>query len=151
MTSAKNEVIINQPIAVIWDFVKEMDNWAPLVPGYISHEKVNERQSQWTFREDVGILKKKVTMLITIKEWIEPTKVTFDLKGINENMTGKGYFLAEALDKNKTKMSGYLEMTAEGPLAGIINAVLKTSVPKKGEEMTAAISAKLMELKPTRL
>ena len=127
-----------------------MDNWAPLLPGYISHEKLNEKQSNWTFKETVGVLKKKISLQVTIKEWIEPTRVTFDLKGINENLTGSGYFKAEILAQNKTKMTGYLEMTAEGALAPVMNAVMKTSLPKSGQELTTAIAQKLEARKALR-
>jgi carbon monoxide dehydrogenase subunit G len=143
MPVGMHEITMSVPIKEVWEFVKDMDNWAPLLPGYISHEKKSEQQSNWTFKENVGILKKKISLQVTIKEWIEPTRVTFDLKGINENMTGHGYFTAEALDQNRTKMTGYLEMTAEGALAPVMNAVMKTSLPKSGEELTKAIADKL--------
>ena len=95
-------------------------------------------------------MKKKISLQVSIKEWIEPTRVTFDLKGINENMTGNGYFNAEALDKNRTKMTGYLAMTAEGALAPVMNAVMKTSLPKSGQELTISIAQKLEERKVIR-
>ncbi|WP_412850212.1 hypothetical protein [Brevibacillus invocatus] len=50
----------------IWEFVSVMDKWAPLVPGYISHEIINDRQSTWTFMGDIGIMKKKVSLKIDI-------------------------------------------------------------------------------------
>ncbi|NKE04226.1 MULTISPECIES: CoxG family protein [Mesobacillus] len=150
MPEGKHDIVIDVPIEQVWDFVKDMDNWAPLLPGYISHEKLNEKQSNWTFKETVGVLKKKISLQVTIKEWIEPTRVTFDLKGINENLSGNGYFNAEALDKNRTKMTGYLEMTAEGALAPVMNAVMKTSLPKSGQELTTAIAQKLEERKVIR-
>jgi carbon monoxide dehydrogenase subunit G len=150
MPNGKTEIIIDLPIREIWNFVKDMDNWAPLVPGYISHKKISERQSEWVFKQEIGIIKKKVTLLITIKEWIEPEKVTFTLNGVTENITGEGYFQAESLGKSRTKMIGSLDMTAGGPIAVMMNAVLKNSVPKTGEEMTAAIAAKLEEIKAGR-
>lgn len=150
MPEGKHEVTIDVPIEEVWDFVKDMDNWAPLLPGYISHEKLSETQSSWTFKESVGILKKKISLQVTIKEWIEPTRVTFDLKGINENLTGCGYFNATALDKNTTKMTGYLEMTAEGAMAPVMNGVMKTSLPKSGEKLTTAIAEKLEQRKAYR-
>jgi carbon monoxide dehydrogenase subunit G len=151
MPIGKHQICLELPIEVIWSFVKDMDNWAPLVPGYIRHEKINDRQSKWEFKEGAGILKKKIRLIITIKEWLEPTKVTFDLKGINENFSGEGYFEAEALDKNTTRMTGYLDILAGGAMGPVVNAVLKTSVPKMGEEMTIAIAAKLEELKAPRI
>ncbi|CAM3797489.1 CoxG family protein [Mesobacillus thioparans] len=143
MPDGKHEITINVPIETVWDFVKDMDNWAPLLPGYISHEKLNEKQSIWTFKETVGVLKKKISLQVTIKEWIEPSMVTFDLKGINENLTGTGYFKADPVGVNKTRMTGYLEMTAEGALAPVMNAVMKTSLPKSGQELTTAIAEEL--------
>jgi carbon monoxide dehydrogenase subunit G len=145
MPVGMHEITMNVPIKKVWEFVKDMDNWAPLLPGYISHEKISEQKSNWTFRENVGILKKKISLQVTIKEWIEPTRVTFDLKGINENISGHDYFTAEALEQNRTKMTGYLEMTAGGALAPVMNAVMKTSLPKSGEELTIAIAEKLKE------
>ncbi|MEH7444956.1 SRPBCC family protein [Bacillus sp. JJ1122] len=150
MPVGMHEITMDIPIEEVWDFVKDMDNWAPLLPGYISHEKLSEQESNWTFKETVGILKKKISLRVTIKEWIEPTRVTFDLKGINENLTGNGHFKAEALDKSRTKMTGYLEMVAEGALAPVMNAVMKTSLPKSGEELTTSIVEKLMEQRALR-
>ncbi|WP_079508977.1 CoxG family protein [Mesobacillus jeotgali] len=143
MPEGKHEVTIDVPIESVWDFVKDMDNWAPLLPGYISHEKLNEKQSNWTFKETVGVLKKKISLQVTILEWIEPSRVTFNLKGINENLTGNGYFSAETVGVNKTRMTGYLEMTAEGALAPVMNAVMKNSLPKSGQELTTAIAEEL--------
>ncbi|MGA9225385.1 MAG: SRPBCC family protein [Mesobacillus sp.] len=150
MPVGMHEITMDIPIEEVWDFVKDMDNWAPLLPGYINHEKLREHESNWTFKETVGILKKKISLHVTIKEWIEPTMVTFDLKGINENLTGNGYFKAEALNKSRTKMTGYLEMVAEGALASVMNAVMKNSLPKSGEELTTAIAEKLMEQRALR-
>jgi carbon monoxide dehydrogenase subunit G len=141
MPSGIHHVVLEVPIERIWSFVKDMDHWAPLVPGYIQHKKLNSRQSMWEFYADIGIIKKKVSLMVTIREWIEPTKVTFDLKGLEDNFTGKGYFKATALEKNKTRMTGYLEIVAEGIMGRVINNVLKTSIPELTEELTNNIAA----------
>lgn len=142
MPSGTHQEIIDLPIEKVWSFVKSMDNWAPLIPGYISHNKFNDRLSTWEFYQDLGIIKKKVSLIVTIKEWIPPTKVTFDLKGLNEKFSGNGYFQAEALGQNKTKMTGYLNINAEGAMAKVVNKVLKNSIPKTAQEITAAIADK---------
>lgn len=145
MPSGKHEIIIDVPIDVVWEFVKDMDNWAPLLPGYISHEKISEEESNWNFKESIGLIKKKISLQVMIREWNEPSSVKFELKGINENLSGNGYFRCEPLSKNKTRMTGYLEMTAEGVLASVMNGVMKTSLPKNGEKLTLAIAEKLEE------
>lgn len=142
MPVGKHQEIISLPIEKVWLFVKDMDNWAPLIPGYISHQKLTERESTWEFYQDIGIIKKKISLLVTIQEWIEPSKVTFNLKGLSDKFSGSGYFLAEPMGKNKTSITGFLEIKAEGALGKVINKALKTSIPKTAHEITTAISEK---------
>ncbi len=146
MPTGLHQVEVDLSINKVWDFVKDMDNWAPLIPGYIQHRKFTNRQSTWEFYSNIGFIKKKISLMITIKEWIEPTKVTFHLKGENEGLSGEGYFLAESIDKNKTKITGALEITAGGAMGPVVNAVLKTHLPKVTKDMVIALSTKLEEL-----
>ncbi|ETI68366.1 CoxG family protein [Neobacillus vireti] len=146
MPSGMHQVEIGLPINMVWDFVKDMDNWAPLIPGYIQHRKFSNRQSTWEFNSNIGFIKKKISLMVTIKEWIEPTRVTFHLNGLNEELSGGGYFLAEAIDTNKTSITGFLEITAAGAMGPLVNTVLKSYLPKVTKEMATAISTKLEEL-----
>lgn len=140
MPSGTHQVELNLPIETVWNFVKDMDHWAPLVPGYIQHQKINERQSTWEFYGDLGIMKKKVSLMVTIKDWIEPSMVTFDLKGLNENFAGSGYFQAAKIDNSRTRMTGFLSIDAEGIMAKMINGILKTSIPTMAQELTDAVA-----------
>lgn len=146
MPSGTHQIEVELPINKIWDFVKDMDNWAPLIPGYIQHRKITNRQSTWELYSNIGFIKKKINLMATIKEWIEPTRVTFNLEGLNEELSGGGYFLAELIDKNKTRITGFLEITAGGTLGPLVNEVLKSYLPKVTEEMTIGIATKLKEL-----
>lgn len=145
MPNGTHQVEVDLPIHKVWNFVKDMDNWAPLIPGYIQHQKFTNRQSLWEFYSDIGIIKKKVSLMVNIKEWIEPTKVTFNLKGKSEKHTGEGYYLAQAIDKNKTRITGFLEITASGAMGPMVNEVLKSYIPKVTKEMVMAVAAKLEE------
>lgn len=146
MPAGTHTLEIDVPIQNIWEFIEDMNKWAPLVPGYIEHQILNERQSTWKFKGDIGIMQKTVSLKIDITEWIAPTKVTFDLKGISENFTGNGYFEAEAISDTKTKMTGNLDITAGGLMGPMINAVLKNFVPKTAEELSEAIANKIVEV-----
>lgn len=143
MPSGTHELEIDLPIEKIWDFVSDMNRWAPLVPGYIEHEILSETQSTWIFKGDIGIMQKTVKLQIDITEWREPTLVTFDLKGLNENFAGNGYFQADAISESKTKMTGNLDITAKGMMGPMINAILKNFVPKTAEELTKAIATEI--------
>src|SRR5690625_4232566 len=136
MPAGTHSVELDISIDQIWEFVSDMDKWAPLVPGYIEHEIINDRESTWTFKGDIGIMQKTVSLKIDITEWDEPTRVSFDLTGLNENFSGDGYFLAEEISDNKTKVTANLDITAGGMMGPMINTILKNFVPKTAKELT---------------
>lgn len=87
------------PIETVWEFVQEMDNWAPFVAGYQSHEKQGEKDSTWVLKGDVGVLARTVKFAVHIDEWNGPSRVTFSLTGVNEPMQGSGTFLLERYEE----------------------------------------------------
>ena len=140
--------IVEVPLDIytIWEFVHDMNKWAPLVPGYIDHEILSERQSTWAFKGDLGFMKKTVKLQIDIKEWNEPSEVIFDLKGLSDNFNGGGYFRAEVIDERTTRMSGHLDITAGGMMGAMVNQILTKFVPQTAQELTDAIVDKLLEI-----
>lgn len=139
---------VNLPLNIneIWEFVKDMNNWAPLVPGYIDHQIISEKESTWAFKGDLGFMKKTVKLKVDIKEWNEPTEVIFDLTGTSDNFKGGGYFKATPISENETTMTGNLDITAGGMMGAMINQILVKFVPQTAEELTEAIVSKLKEL-----
>jgi carbon monoxide dehydrogenase subunit G len=77
----------------IWDFVKDMNNWAPFLTGYQSHEVLSETDSIWVLKGDVGMLVRSIRMKVHITEWNGPERVSFTLTGLNEEMDGGGTFV----------------------------------------------------------
>ncbi|WP_080845984.1 CoxG family protein [Cytobacillus gottheilii] len=142
MPNYSYDVQVNLPIQHLWNFVHVMDNWAPLVPGYISHRRVNDSQSLWSFYTDIGVVKKKIELQVDITEWSEPEKVAFKLTGINEKLSGSGYFSAATIDEKKVQMTGFLDLTAEGMMAKMANSIMKSSLPEITKELTEAVAAK---------
>jgi len=75
---------------LIWDFVKDMNNWAPMLTGYQEHEIIDDTDSVWTLKGDVGILSRVVKLKAHVTEWNGPQKVAFTLTGLNEKVDGGG-------------------------------------------------------------
>lgn len=146
MPNGTHTVDVPLNINKIWDFVHDMNNWAPLVPGYITHEIINENESTWQFKGDLGFMKKTVKLKIDIREWNEPVSVIFDLKGTSDNFKGGGHFKATIIDDENTTMEGFLDITAGGAMGPMVNAILKNFVPKTAQELTDNIVAKLIEV-----
>ncbi|RKQ28430.1 CoxG family protein [Oceanobacillus halophilus] len=146
MANGKHTVVLNVPIQTVWDFVSDINNWAPLVPGYIEHKIMNDSHSTWKFVSDIGFMKKTLHMKNNITKWEEPTKVTFLLEGLNENFSGSGFFEAKPVNDTTTKITGQLDITAGGFLAPAINPALKSVIPKTASELTNAVAEKVKKI-----
>ncbi len=85
--------VVHAPQTAIWDFVKVMDNWAPYVTGYQSHEVIDDSDSIWTLKGDVGVLSRVVQFRVHITEWAGPARVAFTMSGIDEQTEGEGLFV----------------------------------------------------------
>jgi len=78
------------PVTEVWDFVKDMNNWAPFLTGYQKHEILSDTDSIWTLKGDVGVLSRVVQLKAHVTEWSGPERVSFTLTGLNESVEGGG-------------------------------------------------------------
>jgi carbon monoxide dehydrogenase subunit G len=81
---------LSLPRETVWDFVKDMNNWAPFLTGYQRHEILSEADSIWTLKGDVGVLARIVKLKAHVTEWNGPDRVAFTLTGLNEQVEGGG-------------------------------------------------------------
>lgn len=145
MPQGMHRIDLEHDISTIWRFVSVVENWVPLVPGYISHEVINDRQFMWTFIGEVGLMKKTITLQVDITEWLKPNEVKFALTGISSNFTGNGYFNAQDLGEKRTNMTGFLDITAKGVKAPMINSILKTYLPQATTELVEAMAERMSQ------
>jgi carbon monoxide dehydrogenase subunit G len=95
LAEARYTTTTRVPADRVWEFVQEMDHWAPFVMGYQSHEKQSDTESTWTLKGDLGVMSRTLTFAVLITEWNGPSQVRFTLRGLNEPMTGEGAFTIE--------------------------------------------------------
>lgn len=98
MPEVEYTTTMNLSREVIWDFVKDMNNWAPFVTGYQQHVVIDDADSDWTLKGDVGILSRQVRLRAHITEWVDLERVSFTLTGLNEKVDGGGVFVMETVD-----------------------------------------------------
>ncbi|MGM0901906.1 MAG: CoxG family protein [Bacillota bacterium] len=150
MANGKHTIELPFSIEKIWNYISDIENWAATVPGYENHEIVNEKQSTWAIKGDLGLMKKTANLQVDITEWIEPTKVVFHFKSLAEDFVGNGRYEAQALDDSHTRITGYLELEPEetkGPMATMQKTVLKKFVPKTTKDITHAVAEKIQSIK----
>jgi Polyketide cyclase / dehydrase and lipid transport len=78
------------PVGEVWEFVRDMNNWAPFLTGYQKHEPLSDTDSVWTLKGDVGVLARTVRLKAHVTEWNGPERVSFTLSGLNEPVEGGG-------------------------------------------------------------
>jgi carbon monoxide dehydrogenase subunit G len=76
--------------STVWEFIKDIGNWAPFLMGYQSHEVIDENRSTWTVRGEIGAFTRNVRFDVDIKEWVVPSRVSFRLQGVTEPFEGSG-------------------------------------------------------------
>ncbi|EGQ26859.1 carbon monoxide dehydrogenase subunit G superfamily protein [Sporosarcina newyorkensis 2681] len=143
MPNGMEEIKISAPVDRVWRFLDDMNQWAPLIPGYIEHEVANEKQFTWKFRADLGVIQKNIEMQVDIVERSENSKVAFKLQGLNENLEGNGYFQLKEVDRESTDLTGYLDMSGKGMMGSVMNSMMKSYVPQTVRDLTVAVGEKL--------
>ncbi len=102
MPEVEYTTTLQRPIDEVWDFVQDMNNWAPFMTGYQGHEELNDKESVWTLKGDVGVLARTVKLKANITDWSGPERVEFTLEGLNETVDGGGLLVMAPTDGQET-------------------------------------------------
>lgn len=139
-----HQAIIASSQQTVWTFIKDMNNWAPLIPGYLAHEMISANEVIWVFEADLGFIKKPVKLKIDIIDRQEPTLLHFKLEGLSDNFSGGGHFKIVETDQTTSSLEGYLDISSGGLMGAMMNPILKTFVPKTIEELTNNITTTIV-------
>ncbi|WP_102347693.1 CoxG family protein [Bacillus sp. Marseille-P3661] len=130
MPIAKEHGRVNQNIHTMWDFIKDMENWAPCMPGYVSFKEVDKNVSIWCLKGDVGIFKRKVDFTVTVTERVAPDRIAFTLEAKTEGIKGVGSYKAVAVGDDATDVEFNLDMSGQGLAAKVVNVLLSKTLPR---------------------
>jgi carbon monoxide dehydrogenase subunit G len=125
----------------VWDFVKDMNNWAPFLTGYQRHEILSDTDSIWTLKGDVGVLARMVRLQAHVTDWSGPARVAFTLTGLNEQVDGGGELL---MTDGAAAPVGAAPIAKRSFFGGILHAVFRfffRLVNGKGPERAPAPKA----------
>lgn len=125
MAEARYTTTTRIPVGRIWDFVEDMDHWAPFVMGYQGHQKQSDTESTWTLKGDLGVMSRTLTFAVVITEWNGPSKVRFTLRGVNEPMSGEGAFTIEPDAGAEVAVAAVPPAPRKGPIARWLEALAR--------------------------
>lgn len=134
---------VTLPIEEVWNFVGDMDHWAPLVSGYQNHQKQDERTSTWELGLHFKGIEKKIKVQVITTDLCSPTSIRFTLKSLDNHIQGNGHFLAQAINLGHTRITGYLNISARGVMRVVINSLLQSFLPHKVEQLTERMASSM--------
>lgn len=151
MPTVNYTTVMAAPRATVWEFVRDMNNWAPFTRGYQSHEILNERESVWTVKGDLGPISRITKFHIVITEWVEGERVGFTVTGLNEPITGAGAIhLSDAAGDSQTEIRGEATLTFGGSIGPVVNHLIGPFIKAGADELVTKIIIAIVGEAPPR-
>jgi len=149
MNKVRRELIVESEIEAVWEYVKDMGNWASQMPGYLAHETVSTDDSLWTLQVNFGPFSRPVPVDVHVTRWLAPTQVDFEVKGHSDPFIGIGSFVARR-EPNGTAIA--LEFGAEGTgsMAKMITAMIPPVLNYVGDGFAANLARELQSGMPAK-
>jgi carbon monoxide dehydrogenase subunit G len=126
-----------------WAFVRRYEAWADLLPGYQGHLVRSPRVSCWTVRGDVGMFSRIVEAEVEVVE--ETPRVRFVIRGVSEPFGGEGTFDVVSLESRRSQLTLTLQLSAGGPMAPLIDALLRPRLPGMLQAFAPALARRIEE------
>lgn len=139
MPEVSYTTVMKAPRSEVWEFVRDMNNWASFTRGYRSHEIIDERDSIWTVKGDPGPISRVTKFHITITEWIEGERVAFTLASLNEPITGQGAIQLSDNGGTETQIRAEASLLSGGTLAPEVNHLIGPWLQSRADELMAKI------------
>lgn len=122
-------VRVARDIDTTWDYAKNFEQWASIMPGYQSCEIEDADNSRWVLKVGVGAMVRTVKVRVHVEEWAGPERVDFSFKLEGDPVVGSGSYLAAPADGG-TDMTLTVRVEGSGPMAPMWEALGAPVLPK---------------------
>lgn len=145
MIETVQTVTVAAPLAACWDYARDVQRWAGIMPGYQSCDIADADNSLWTLKVGVGGLVRTVKVAVHVGRWAGPEAVDFAFRLQGDPVQGSGSYRARALDAGSCEITLAVEVHGSGPMAPMWEAMGGPVLPRfaRGfaEELKARIEA----------
>jgi carbon monoxide dehydrogenase subunit G len=129
MIETEQSVTIAAPIGEVWDYAKDVQRWAEIMPGYQQCDIADEDNSRWILKVGVGGLVRTVKVQVHVDEWAGPERVAFSFKLDGDPVSGSGSYKAVA-NGSGTDVTLHVRVEGSGPMAAMWEAMGGPLLPK---------------------
>lgn len=130
MIETSQTVTIAAPLALTWDYARDVERWAQIMPGYQSCTIADEDHSLWVLKIGVGGLVRTVKVAVDVQRWAGPEDVDFAFKLQGDPVEGSGSYRAKAVDDAHTEVTLAVQVRGSGPMAPMWEAMGAPVLPR---------------------
>ena len=143
MIEAEQSVLVNVGIDHVWHYVKDMQRWAGMMPGYRECTLIDADDSRWMLKVGVGGLVRTVKVLVHVEEWDEPERVSFSYKLEGDPVQGAGSYAACRKGPYETEVALRVRVEGSGPMAPMWEAVSRPLLPRLAKSFAEKLKAEI--------
>jgi carbon monoxide dehydrogenase subunit G len=143
MIEAEQSVVVDVGIDDVWHYVKDMQRWAGMMPGYRECTLIDADDSRWTLKVGVGGLVRTVKVLVHVEEWDEPERVVFSYQLEGDPVRGGGSYHARRKGAHETEVTLRVRVEGSGPMAPMWEAMSRPLLPQLAKSFAAKLKAEI--------
>lgn len=146
MIEAEHSVLIETPIATVWDYVRDIRRWANLFPGCRECIVLNDNDSRWVIKVGAGGLVRTVNVLVHVDQWDGPERVNFTYKLEGEPVEGSGSYIAVQKTPRQTEIALKVRVSGSGPMAPMWEAVSRPLLPQLAKSFAGQLKTEIEQI-----
>ncbi len=130
MIEAEKSITIDTDIETVWDYVRDIRNWANLFPGCRECTVINDDHSRWIIKVGTGGMVRTVHVLVHVEEWDGPERVNFSYKLEGDPAQGSGAYIATRKGPRETEITLRVCVEGSGSTAAMWETMSKPLLPQ---------------------
>lgn len=148
MIETEQTVAIGSSIGNVWEYVKDIRNWANLMPGAQNCTVIDADDSRWTLKVGAGGLVRTVTALVHVEEWDAPTGVRFSYSLQGDPVVGSGFYRAAQTSAHETAVTLRIRVAGSGPMSRLWEAMSTPLLPQLVRSFAERLKAEIEKAAP---
>ena len=143
MIETEQSILIDAPIAEVWEYVRDIRGWANLFPGCRECTVIDERDSRWTLKVGAGGLVRTVNVLVHVDQWDGPERVNFSYALAGDPVQGSGCYIATQKTAHQTEVTLKVRVAGSGPMAPMWEAMSRPLLPQLAKLFAVQLKAEI--------
>lgn len=150
MIETEQTIVIDASIERVWDYVRDIRQWANLFPGCRECTVADAHDSRWILKVGTGGLVRTVVVLVHVDEWQGPERVTFSYALEGDPVTGSGTYRASRKAADETEIALQVRVAGSGQMAPLWEALCKPLLPQLAKSFAARLKTEIEQSNASR-